>query len=367
MSSADSSKVDPKFLANSMASFLQIGGIVLLVYICFQIVRPFIALVVWGVIISVALYPAYVSLAERLGGRNKLAATLLTLLGIAVIVVPAWLLADSTFGALKHIGETAESGAVTIPPPNESVKDWPLVGDDLYPLWSQASADLEATINQYESQIRNFGGRVLSFAGQTALTVFQFVFSIIIAGVLFTVADGGYKSARAIAASLAGTERGPEITDMSIGTIRSVFKGVLGVAAIQAVASGLGMLIAGIPAAGLWAGVVLVLAIIQLPPLLILLPVALWYFSVASTGAAVAFLVFALIVSGSDTFLKPMFLGRGLKTPMLVILLGAIGGAVAMGIVGLFVGAVVLALGYELLIAWMAPDEELDELAASAN
>lgn len=366
MSSADSSKIDPKFLANSMASFLQIAAVVLLVYVCFQIVRPFAAVVVWGVIISVSLYPLHQSLTERLGGREKTSATLITLLGIAVIVVPAWLLADSTFGALKYIGESAESGSITIPPPDESVKEWPLIGDDVYPLWSQASSNLEATINQFESQIRHFGAGVLSFAGQTVLTVFQFVFSIIIAGVLFTVADGGYRSARSIAVSLAGPERGPEITDMAIGTVRSVFKGVLGVAAIQALASALGMLVAGIPAAGLWAGAVLVLAIIQLPPLLVLLPISIWYFSVAPTGPAVAFLVFSLIVSGSDAFLKPMLLGRGLKTPMLVILIGAIGGAVSMGIVGLFIGAVVLALGYELLIAWMAPDE-LDEESAAAT
>ena len=366
MSSADSSNVDPKFLANSMASFLQIAGIVLLIYICFQIVRPFIALVVWGVIISVALYPAFQSLSARLGGRDKLAATLLTLLGIVVIVLPAWLLADSTIGVLHEVGDAAKSGSITIPPPDESVNDWPLIGEETYELWSQASANLEATLNNYEDQIKAFGSKAVSLAGQTVLTVFQFIFSIIIAGVLLMVAEGGYATARNIAASLAGKERGAEMTDMSIGTIRSVFKGVLGVAAIQAIASAIGLVIADIPGAGLIAGAVLVLAIIQLPPLLVLVPVAIWYFSVADGMSATIFLVYSLLVSGSDTFLKPMLLGRGLKTPMLVILLGAIGGAMTMGIVGLFIGAVVLALGYEILTLWMAPDEP-DEVPAATS
>ena len=111
------------------------------------------------------------------------------------------------------------------------------------------------------------------------------------------------------------------------------------------------------PAAGLWAFAVLVLAIIQLPPILVLGPIAFWVFSVADTVPATIFLIYAIVVSGSDAVLKPMLLGRGVETPMLVILIGAIGGAMASGIIGLFIGAVVLALGYELLVAWMAPDE----------
>ncbi|MDJ0938680.1 MAG: AI-2E family transporter [Woeseiaceae bacterium] len=361
MSSADSSKVDPKFLANSMASFLQIAAVVLLIWICYRIVNPFLTIIVWGVIISVSLYPAHQSLTQRLGGREKLAATLITLLGIAIIVIPAWLLADSTIGALKHIAEQAKSGTLRVPPPGENVAGWPVIGEQVHEIWTQAANNLEATLNQYEDQIKAMGQRAAGLAVATVGTVFQFIFSLIIAGALFMVASGGYQVSRNFSASLVGTERGAALTDMTVGTVRSVFKGVLGVAAIQAFASAVGMLFAGIPAAGLWAGAVLVLAIVQLPPILILGPIAFWYFSVADTVPAVIFLVFAIIVSGSDAFLKPMFLGRGLDTPMLVILVGAIGGAVAMGIVGLFIGAVVLALGYEILVAWMAPDEHDEE------
>ena len=147
------------------------------------------------------------------------------------------------------------------------------------------------------------------------------------------------------------------MTDMSILTIRSVVKGVLGVAVIQTILGAIGLVAIGVPAPGLWAGAILVLAIIQLPPIIILGPIAVWVFSVAEPVPATIFLVYSMIVSVSDAFLKPMLLGRGVATPMLVILIGAIGGAMTIGIIGLFLGAVVLALGYELLTAWMAPDE----------
>jgi len=136
-----------------------------------------------------------------------------------------------------------------------------------------------------------------------------------------------------------------------------VVKGVLGVAVIQMFLAAIGLVAIGVPAAGLWAGAVLVLAIIQLPPILILGPIAVWVFSVADPVPATIFLVYSIIVSLSDAFLKPMLLGRGVEVPMLVILMGAIGGAITMGIIGLFLGSVILALGYQIFVAWMAPDE----------
>ena len=137
---------------------------------------------------------------------------------------------------------------------------------------------------------------------------------------------------------------------------------------IQTILAAIGLGVAGIPFPGIWALAVLVLAIIQLPPIIVLGPIAFWYFSVADGTPATIFLVYSLIVSVSDAFLKPMLLGRGVETPMLVILIGAIGGAITSGIMGLFVGAVILAIGYELLVNWMAPDpvEEGAEAAAEA-
>ena len=356
MSSANDSSVEQKFLVNAMASFVQIGAVMIIVYWCFTIVSPFVTVVLWGVIIGVALYPTHVALSTRLGGREKLSATVLVLIGLTILVVPAIMLAESTVGALQTFATQIEDGTAQIPPPADKVADWPIIGARVYEVWSAAASNLESTINQFEPQLRDAGRQILALAGHTVGSAFLFAFSIVIAGVFMTTASGGYAAARNIAANLVGKERGPAFTDLAILTIRSVAKGVLGVALIQTILAAVGLMVAGVPGAGVWAGLVLVLAIVQLPPLIVLGPIAIWYFSVAEPVPALIFLVYATVVSISDTFLKPLLLGRGVEVPMLVILIGAIGGAMAKGIIGLFIGAVILALGYELLKLWMVPD-----------
>jgi predicted PurR-regulated permease PerM len=163
-----------------------------------------------------------------------------------------------------------------------------------------------------------------------------------------------------LAARLTGG-RGEELVNLSKVTVRSVVQGVIGVAVIQSVASAIGLVIAGVPAAAFWALVVLLIAIIQLPPILALLPAIIYMFSVESTMAASIFLVWCLLVSGSDAFLKPVLLSRGSHIPMLVILLGALGGMAMSGIVGLFVGAVVLSLTYELMMVWLNLEQDSPE------
>ena len=358
MTSANSAQTDDRFLSNAMASFIQIGVLLILVMLCYRIIAPFITVVIWGIVISIALYPAHTSLTTRLGGREKLSSFILVAIGLAIVIVPTWLTAESSIHALHNVAENLEQGTVTIQPPREAVAEWPLIGETVYTVWSDAATNLEAALNKYAPQLKNLAQGVVSFAGSALGTALQFVISIIIAGVLLMSAKSGYRTARNIAGSLVGDGAGDKLTDMSIATIRSVVEGVLGVAVIQAVLSFIGLILIGVPAPGLWAGAVLILAIIQLPPLLILGPIAFWVFSVSDTVPATIFLVYAMIVSLSDTFLKPMLLGRGVDTPMLVILIGAIGGAIAFGIIGLFLGAVILALSYELLTVWMAPDEE---------
>jgi len=357
VTSVDSNKVDQGFLANAMASFIQIGALLVLVTWCFSIVRPFISIVVWAIIIAIAVYPLHLSLTAKLGGRAKTSSFIFVMIGLAIIIVPTWILAESSITGLKTIGENLRAGSISVSPPNPDVASWPLIGEKTHQIWSAAAVNLEGTLNQYEDQLRALGQRIFGFATGTLVGVLQFIFSMIIAGALLMQAKGGYTTSRNIMASLVGTQNCDKFTDMSILTIRSVVKGVLGVAVIQAVLSAVGLMLIGVPAPGLWAGAVLVLAIIQLPPIIILGPIAFWVFSVADPVPATIFLVYAIVVSASDAFLKPMLLGRGVETPMLVILIGAIGGAISAGIVGLFIGAVILALGYELFVAWMAPDE----------
>ena len=356
MNNPDTVTADRNFQKNAMASFIQIAAVVVLVFWCLKIIAPFISIVLWGAIIAVALFPLHMKLSGKLGGREKLSSTLFVLLGLAILLVPAYILTDSSVAAIKTVGAQLDEGAVEISPPDPSVAEWPLIGDKLYAVWHGAADNLEETINKFSDQLREVAGTVVRMAGSMAVGVLQFVVSIIIAGVFLVGAKGSYKMSQTFAFSLVG-DRGKGLTDLAVATIRSVATGVLGVAIIQSLLAAVGLVMMGIPAAGIWTFIILMLAIMQLPPILILGPIAVWVFSTAEPVPATIFAIYSIIVSFSDAALKPMFLGRGMEIPMLVVLLGAIGGMIMSGIVGLFIGSTVLALGYQIMIAWMETDE----------
>ncbi|GAA0812004.1 AI-2E family transporter [Colwellia asteriadis] len=331
---------------------IKLSAIAFIVIWCFNIIQPFIMVVLWGAILAVALYPLHQKITKLCKGSKKFASIAIAVVGITLIAAPSVHLSSSAFDSAQHIYTGIEEGTLQIPAANEKVKSWPLVGEKIYNSWQGASQDLEKVAEQYAPQIKHFSGSLLSVAASIGGGVLQFIVSLIIAAVFMAKSASMHHGISLLMRRLMN-ENGDRTITTTIATIRSVSTGVLGVAVIQSLLSGIGLLIADIPGAGLWAIAVLILAIAQLPPIIILGPIAAYYFSVADTTPAVIFLVFSIIVSMSDAFLKPLFLGRGMNIPMLVILLGAIGGMLLSGIIGLFVGAIVLALGYELLQDWL--------------
>ena len=360
MTKNTSSASDDKFVANAVESAIKIGALFVLVMWCYQIIAPFIMLVLWAVIIATAVHPVYNKLSIKLGNRKKTTAALLSVLAITFLVIPAVMLSDSLVNGAKYLAEGLQNGSLVIPPPSESVAGWPIIGQSLSDIWSLASTNLEAAINKLGPQLRGVGAWLLSAAAGVGAGIIQSVLSILIAGVFLATASSGTKATNSIAIRIVG-EYGTQLANLSRDTIRSVAQGVLGVALIQAVLAGIGLMVMDVPGAGLWALLVLILAIVQLPPILILGPIIFYVFSVADTLPAVLFTIWSLIVSGSDAFLKPLFLGRGMEIPMLVILIGAIGGMISSGIIGLFVGAVVLALGYTLFVEWLGLDKPSEQ------
>ena len=238
------------------------------------------------------------------------------------------------------------------PPPPESIGSWPIVGEPLERFWRLASVNLAAALGEFKPQIAVVGQWLLSTVGELGLGILQFVVAIIIAGVLLANAQGGGQAARAIATRLAG-ERGADYAELVQATVRSVTRGILGVALIQSLLAGLGFLAVGVPGAGLLALVCLLLAVVQIGPAVVLIGTVIYVFSTADTFTAVIFLFWSIFVGLIDNVLKPVLLGRGVKVPMVVIFVGAIGGFLASGIIGLFVGAVVLALSFTLFKAWL--------------
>jgi predicted PurR-regulated permease PerM len=248
------------------------------------------------------------------------------------------------------------------------VQSLPLVGKTLYSTWDLAATNLGEVFGKYREQLTGLGKWLLSAAAGAGMTVLQFVISIIIAGVLLVYARSSCQGVEMVAARLMGSENGREFVEMAGATIRSVAQGVLGVAVIQSILAGIGLLVAGVPYAGIWTLLVLLLAILQLSSILVLGPIIIYVFSVEATLPAVLFMIWSLMVGFSDSILTPLLLGRGMNIPMLVILLGAIGGMIFSGLVGLFVGAVVLAVGYRLFTTWLGPGPvvkpDTDEAAA---
>jgi predicted PurR-regulated permease PerM len=323
-----------------------------LVVWCFQIASPFIIPIVWGIIIAVAVYPIQSKLEKLFGGRKGIAATTVIALLLLVLLVPAWLLTDTLVSGVQGVGQQIREGTLAIPPPPASVETWPIVGKQVSGLWTMASVNIEKLLLQYAPELKAAGGWLLSLIGQIGLTSLLFLLSVIVSGVLLAYAEGGIAVAEKFARRLAG-DHGGEFVKLSGETIRSVVRGILGIAFIQSVLAGILLLAAGIPGAGLWAFVCLLLVVMQIGTLPVLLPAAIYVWATSETLPAVIFTVCALLVGVSDNVLKPLLLGRGTETPMLVILIGSLGGLIVSGVIGLFVGAVVLTLGYKLFLAWL--------------
>ena len=345
------------FVRNSVEASISIGLVAMLVFWCFVYIKPFVTPIIWGVIIAVAIYPVYQRLLAALGDRQGLAATLYTVFFLIILIVPTVLLAGTLVESVKYLATGFGNGTLAVPPPPESVGSWPLVGEPLVEFWSLASENIKEALQQIAPHLKVVGSWLLSTAGGTGLGILQFMVAIIISGFLLAKAKSGQHFALIIVKRFAG-ERGKQIIELVEATVRSVALGILGVAAIQAILAGLGFMVAGVPAAGLWALLCLLLSVVQIGILPVVIPIIIYLFNTADTFTAVAFLIWSVPVSLTDNILKPIFLSRGVKTPMAVIFIGAIGGFLASGIVGLFIGAVVLSLGYELFMNWVKEDNQ---------
>jgi predicted PurR-regulated permease PerM len=330
---------------------IRIGLIFLLVGACLLILRPFLALLVWGIIIAISVYPTYGKLRRALGGRGGLAAGVYTVAMLAVLIVPVLLLTGTVVQGIETLAGHLKQGTLTIPPPPSNVETWPVIGPPLNSMWTAAATNLSAVLRKFAPEIRAVIPVLLSTSAGIGLTILQFLLSILVAGVLLGNAQTGAAVSRSLANRLFG-ERGAEFQELAESTVRSVTSGILGVALIQSLFASVGFLVVGLPGAGLWALMFLIAAVLQVG-VLVLIPAVVYVFAIASTSKAIIFLIWCAVVGLMDNILKPLLLGRGAPVPIAVIFLGAIGGFLAMGIIGLFVGAIILSVGYKLFHVWL--------------
>jgi predicted PurR-regulated permease PerM len=349
-------EIQPPNYSSLLDVLIRAGLILALAILCFQVFSPFLALMMWALILAVALYPAHQFIAAKMGGRQGLAATLLVVLGIVLIVTPTAVLMSSLGDSVHQLINDVKNDGIAIPAPPDSVAGWPVVGDKVHALWSKAHDDLPALVRSMQPKIGNLARSALSFVASIGGGLLLFLASFIIAGILMAFGEGGSRSCRAIFDRFVGVGQGTEFANLATATIRAVAQGVIGVAFIQAIIVGLILLIAGIPWAGILAVIVLVLGIAQVPALIVTLPAIgyLWWSGDHGTVGAVVYSVLLFVAGMTDNVLKPLMLGRGVDAPMPVILLGALGGMVSAGILGMFVGATLLALGYQIFMEWVA-------------
>jgi len=342
----------------SATKFIQLAMLALLILWAFSILKPFIGVLTWAVILAVAIYPFYQKLiGKNAPKRKKLVSILFTIITVTILSVPTYSIfssvLESTTDTIQHI----KNNTLEIAPPTEKVKDWPL-GDKIYIHWNKASVDIKSYALTHKEFILEKGKGLLgSFTGIMG-TLLVFIISLIISVVFMSNADAGYTTAIKLANKIVG-KNGKDIVLMSRNTIRSVVKGILLVAIIQSLLSFIGFKLIGLPAAGLFTMIVMFSAIVQVPVTLAVIPAIVFAFSISeNTTHTAIFTVYIIIVSLLDNFLKPILLSKGLQTPTIIIFLGAIGGVMLHGIIGLFVGTVVLALLHQFYVLWVNTSEE---------
>ena len=339
---------------------IRIGALFLLLGWCFKILEPFVTPIVWAIVMAIALEPLFKFFKRRLGNRNTLPAIIVTALLLAVLIVPSVSLMIAAGGGLKNLAMQVKEGNLQIPPPPESVKSYPVVGNSLYDMWNNASTNIGDIASEYRDELIKIGEKLLALVASTGKGLLLLIVSILMSGVLLAYSKPAANFGHTFFYRLAG-RRGKQMALVAEVTIRNVARGILGVSFIQALLAGIGMFIAGVPLSGLWTLFALILSIIQIGILPISLGVVIYGWMSLSTTAAILLTLWMAFVGVIDNILKPIMLGRGAPVPMLIVFLGAIGGFLYSGFIGLFTGAIILSLGYELFTVWVkeGPPEPL--------
>jgi predicted PurR-regulated permease PerM len=340
-----------QFNATFVEMAIHVGFIGLLAYWCFLLVSPFLPIIVWSVVLTVALYPLYDWLAAVFRGQRKLAAASITIAGLLIVIGPVAWLGLGLVDGLEMLLARLRSGKL-VPPPSQAIKDWPLIGQQLYDFWLLASTNARSAVTNLLPQLQPVGQFLLSTVSNAGTWMLNFLVSVIIAGFLFSPGPRLVITAKTLALKL-DSKHGKEFVEIAGATIRTVSRGVIGISLLQSVVGGIGMVLAGVPGASLLALAILVLGIVQIGSPIIVAPLIVWSWLTLTTGTALAFTACMSIVIFMESLLKPFVLTRGLTTPMLVTLIGVVGGVFAYGLAGLFVGPVVLAVAWDLAMAWI--------------
>ncbi|MCX7550374.1 AI-2E family transporter [Xanthomarina sp. F2636L] len=347
--------------AFTITEFIRLIVLSLLILWGFFLLKPFIGVFTWGIILAVALFPLFQKLHKVFGEKHKKKATFIfTIVAVALLVVPTYMMVDSLFSNLKDTFSAIQNNELKITPPTEKVKDWPVIGERVYDNWNALSENSKNYAIEHKDYLLDKGSNAFKkFTGLIG-TILSFLLSFIIAVVFMTNAKGAFQSASDFANKLVGSIKGAEMLLIARDTVRNVVKGILFVAIIQAFLCFIGFKLMGIPGPAIFAFIVMLAAIVQIPVTLVVIPTIFMAYSISdSTLIATIFTIYIVVVSLLDNVLKPILLSKGLETPMVLIILGALGGMLLHGIIGIFIGTVLLSVLHKLYVAWVDSKEEI--------
>jgi predicted PurR-regulated permease PerM len=347
------------------AAAVRVSLLGLLAYWSLKVIGPFLTIALWSAMLAVALYPLFEWLARRVGSA-RIAAAIMTLLSLTIVIGPVTWLGFGLIGAVQLIVSGSDADVFSVPLPPDSIKEWPVIGQYAHELWTRAATDTRVIILEVVPTLKPVGTQILQLGGTVVFGLLEFLAAIIIAGFLY--APGPFL-VECLSSSLRRIfgPRSDEMLKLTGATIRNVSRGVLGIAFIQSFCAGVGFVAAGTPAAGFLTFIALLLAIIQIGPTILFIPIVAWAWTAMPTPSALMFTAYMVLVSLMDNVLRPILMARGLPTPMPVILVGVIGGMIAYGISGLFLGPIVLSVAWALVLAWMREPVEQTIQAAQVT
>jgi len=343
-------------LTRTAFQLLALGALVIS---SFWIVQPFLVALTWASTIVVATWPVLLRVQRALGGRRSLAVAVMTGALLLVLVMPLYFGAGAIVGNAKQIADWSQALAtMTIPQPPGWVEGLPLIGAKLAERWQQFAAEGSAEVLTRLSPFINT--LVVWFVGQIGglgLLLVEFLLTVIVAAILYVNGETAAWGAVRFARRLAGPEA-ENALHLAGQAIRGVALGVVVTAIVQSAAAGIGLVLVGVPFATILTAVIFMLCIAQLGPALVLLPAVVWVYATSGTFWGIVFLVWSIFCATFDSFLRPMLIKRGADLPVLLIFTGVLGGLIAFGVIGLFIGPVVLAVAYTLLVEWVGNESD---------
>ncbi|MCE2845879.1 MAG: AI-2E family transporter [Sphingobacteriales bacterium] len=339
-----------------VSAFFRIAVVVALIAATIYVLMPFFGMLLWAVVLGIALYPVQQVLEQRYRMRKGRAALMLIVLLSLVLIVPsAWLLfttAESVAGYMS----TLDVGALAIPPPDERIRNWPLIGETAYTVWLQASSDLSGLLARFKGPIGKWLLQIAGIAGNAAADLLYFFFSLVVSGVFLAYGRELGITGKATLRKLS-SDRFHEIADLIVTTIRSTVKGVMVVAVVQALLAGGAFVVTGIPLAGIWTVICLLLALVQIGILPVALITCIYAWIQFDTLPATFFTVWMLFIGIVDNLMRPWLMGKDTKVPAGIVFIGSLGGLLTMGFIGLFIGAVLLSVVHRLFLDWIRDPE----------